>query len=247
MDKVFGLIGYPLSHSFSKRYFSEKFARENIAGCRYELFELPEIGLLPGLIQNTPSLKGLNVTIPYKEQVKKYINSFDDSADKVGAVNVIRIEDNGSLKGYNSDYYGFRESLESWLPHLNFQALILGTGGASKAVAAVLNDLQIPFKMVSRKSASGAIAYEDLSRDDQYIRTHKLIVNTTPLGMSPHIENAPSIPYEHLTESHFLYDLVYNPEETRFMTLGKAKGAKVKNGLEMLRLQADKSWEIWNS
>lgn len=246
MDKIFGLIGFPLGHSFSKKYFSEKFERENIAGCRYELFEMQEISLLPDLVQNTPGLKGLNVTIPYKEQVKTYINRFDGSAAKVGAVNVIKIEDDHSLSGYNSDYYGFRQSLENWLPHFSFHALILGTGGASKAVAAALNDLHIPFLMVSRRVTPGGLAYEDLAQNPQYVKSHKLIIHATPLGTSPNTEQAPPIPYELLTKNHFLYDLVYNPEATKFMRQGKAQGATVKNGLEMLRLQAEMSWQIWN-
>jgi shikimate dehydrogenase len=241
--KTFGLIGYPLSHSFSKKYFTAKFEKENITGCQYELFELKDIQELPLLIEETPGLRGLNVTIPYKQEVKQFLDSLDSSAEKVGAVNVVKINDDKTLTGYNSDYYGFRQSLENWLPRLDFKALVLGTGGSSKAVTSALVDLNIPFRKVSRNAGGGLTTYQDL--DESLLKTHKLIINTTPLGMSPNTDAAPPIRYEWLDSENYLYDLIYNPEETKFMMLGKARGAQVKNGLEMLHLQAEKSWEIW--
>ena len=244
--KLYGLIGFPLSHSFSKKYFASKFEKEHITDCRYELFELKTIKEFPSLVASISGLKGLNVTIPYKQDVKQFLHQFDVSAEKVGAVNVIKVDKGGILTGFNSDYYGFKRSLESWLPHLNFKALVLGSGGASKAVVAALNDLKIPFLLISRQSGNGDLTYEQLNEDLTYYRSHQLIVNTTPLGMSPHTEGYPDLLYDLMGETHYLYDLVYNPEETKMMTLGALKGANVKNGLEMLHLQAEKSWEIWN-
>lgn len=243
--RLFGLIGYPLSHSFSKAYFTQKFEKEGIADCRYDLFELKSIEEFPALLKDHPELAGLNVTIPYKQQVQQYIHLFDDSATQVGAVNVIRVNRDHSLTGFNSDYYGFRTSLRKWLPGLHFKALILGSGGASKAVAAALKDLRIPFELVSRSVGKGSMTYAQLEEDPGWYDSHRLIINTTPAGMSPNIDQAPPISYEYITKRHYLYDLVYNPEETKFMRLGLEKGANVKNGLEMLHLQAEKSWEIW--
>jgi shikimate dehydrogenase len=242
--KTFGLIGYPLSHSFSKKYFTEKFRKENISDCQYELYELKSIHELPSLINSVPGLTGLNVTIPYKQEVKQFIDRLDPSAEKVGAVNVVKINGN-ILTGYNSDYYGFRQSLVNWLPHLNLKALVLGSGGSSKAVTSALVDLQVPFRIVSRTAGEGLVTYQDLDRDQSIFRTHALIINTTPVGMNPNVDAAPPLRYEWLNSDNYLYDLVYNPEETKFMLLGKAQGAQVKNGLEMLYLQAEKSWEIW--
>jgi shikimate dehydrogenase len=243
---IFGLIGYPLSHSFSKKYFTEKFEKENIPDCRYELFELKSIQELPALINETLGLRGLNVTIPYKQEVKQFLDGFDPSAEKVGAVNVIKINHDLTLSGFNSDYYGFKVSLDRWLPDLDFKALVLGSGGASKAVTSALTDLNISYKIISRSPGEGVITYKDLEDDESLIRSHKLIINTTPVGMSPNTDASPPLKYELLDQNNFLYDLVYNPEETLFMVLGKARGAKVKNGIEMLHLQAEKSWEIWN-
>ena len=244
--KTYGLIGYPLSHSFSKRYFTEKFKQENIPDCRYELFEIPSIAEFENLISNTKDLQGLNVTIPYKESVKDYLDDLDKSALKVGAVNVIKVQQD-FLTGYNSDYFGFRKSLEKWVPNLDEKkALVLGSGGASKAVKAVLQDLKIPFLIVSRSRVKGDIIYDDLERDKSFYDQYSIIINTTPVGMSPDVDNAPSLNYHWVMEDHFFYDLVYNPEETLFLKEGKKKGAKIKNGLEMLVLQAERSWEIWN-
>lgn len=244
----YGLIGYPLTHSFSQRYFTEKFARETITDCRYDLFELPDIARLPDLLQ-TPNLRGLNVTIPHKQAVLPFLDRLDASAEKVGAVNVIRLETDGSRTGFNSDYYGFRQSLTDWLAALGrsttgLQALVLGTGGASKAVVAALADLGIPHQYVSRQPGEGAVFYEAVA---PLLPTYHIIVNCSPVGTYPHTDEAPALPYDQLTDRHLLYDLVYNPAETRFMQLGRERGAAVMNGYRMLVLQAEKAWEIWQA
>lgn len=246
--RQFGLIGYPLGHSFSRAYFTEKFSREKIAGAAYELYPLANIADLPTLLAQLPQLEGLNVTIPYKEQVIPYLDSLHASAQKVGAVNVIRREGD-QLIGYNSDYLGFKLSLEQWLGGniADLQALVLGSGGAAKAVAAALQDLQLPFALVSRTAAAGTFSYTDLEKQPELLEQYRLIVNTTPLGMAPHTEVCPNLPYHRLNAGHYLYDLVYNPAETLFMQHGMKRGARVKNGLEMLQLQAEEAWKIWNS
>ena len=245
--KKFGLIGRTLSHSFSKNYFGEKFEKENITDAQYDLYELADSKELLSLIENNKGLlKGLNVTIPYKQDVLPFLKEIDPAAKKIGAVNVLKIADNGDIKGYNSDYYGFKTSLENFANEAlnDCKALILGTGGASKAVKQALIDLNIPYQYVSRHRADGIISYDDLT--PELIKAHKLIINCTPLGMHPNIDNCPYIPYEQLSKEHLLYDLVYNPEETLFMKKGRERGAKAIHGLEMLKLQAEKSWEIWN-
>ncbi|TRX48199.1 shikimate dehydrogenase [Fulvivirga sp. M361] len=240
---IYGLIGKKLSHSFSKKFFTEKFQKEGLQDYRYELFELSEIGEVDELLKKG-QLKGFNITIPYKKEIIPYLSHLDSSAKKVGAVNVVKIVE-GQMHGYNSDYYGFKTSLENWLPAgQSFKALVLGTGGASKAVIATLNDMNICHTMVSRKKQAHTVTYDELTED--LIKNHRLIINTTPLGMSPDVESCPAIKYAALDTNHFLYDLVYNPTTTTFLDKGKKKGAFVKNGLEMLHLQADKSWEIWN-
>ena len=246
MDK-YGLIGYPLSHSFSKRYFTQKFEREAITDSSYELFPLRSIEELPPLLLQHPELIGLNVTIPYKQQVIPLLDHLDPVAERIGAVNTIKIDPASSKRvGYNSDYYGFKQSLESWLAGSTVkQALVLGTGGASRAVVCALQDLSIPYTYVSRRPADGVLTYEAL-REEHHLADFPLIVNSTPLGMSPHTDTAPDLNYEQVTAGHFCYDLVYNPEETLFMQKSRMQGAKTKNGLEMLHLQAEKSWEIWN-
>jgi shikimate dehydrogenase len=253
--KLFGLIGYPLTHSFSKKYFTEKFTREGITGAVYELFPLPEIELLPKLIASQPNLRGLNVTIPHKQIVLPYLTNIDPAAKKIGAVNVIKIASDGTTTGYNSDYFGFRETLLNWFRQIHgtsgqavlqqTKALILGTGGASKAVKTALDDLQIESLFVSRQLGAGQLAYDSL--DEKVLQQYSLIINTTPLGTSPAIETFPPIPYHLLTPANYLYDLVYNPEETTFMKKGKERNAQVLNGLPMLHSQAEKSWEIWNT
>lgn len=240
---IYGLIGKKLSHSFSKKYFTEKFEKEGPDHCRYELFELEEIRQLPQLIASNPGLKGLNVTIPYKEVVIPFLHQVDTHAARIGAVNVIKVKDQ-KLYGYNSDFYGFRNSLAGWLGKGKYQALVMGSGGASRAVTAALDDLQIGYTLVSRTPGPGRMTYEAIS--PEIISTHQLIINTTPLGMYPEVDSYPPFDYGLLTPGHFLYDLVYNPAETLFMKKGREKGAQTKNGMEMLRLQAEKSWELWN-
>ena len=247
LKKLYGLIGYPLSHSFSKKYFRDKFQRENIVDSEYELFEIGSIELVEEVFQ-LKNLQGFNVTIPYKHEIMKYMDDFDHSAKKVGAVNVVKIDRDGKKTGFNSDYYGFRTSLKNWLPDSeNPKALILGIGGAAKAVIAVLNDLAIPLLKISRDSTKGDLSYPELYIQSNILKEHQLIINTTPLGMSPNIDSMPDIDYSMLDENFYLYDLIYNPAETKFMAEGKKYGAHIKNGLEMLELQAEKSWGIWNS
>lgn len=241
---MYGLIGKPLGHSFSANFFNKKFANEEIPE-HYKLFPLDSIELLPQLLGSHPDLKGLNVTIPYKQQVIPFLAELDKDAAEIGAVNVIKIREDGSLKGYNSDAIGFRDSITPLLrPHMK-RALVLGTGGASKAVIHVLRQLGFEVLNVSRKAKEDIISYDQIT--PEIISTHHVIVNTTPLGMWPEIDEAPSIPYHLLTPDHLCYDLVYNPEETAFMHRAAKFGATVKNGLEMLHGQAIAAWEIWNT
>jgi shikimate dehydrogenase len=245
MEKLYGLIGYPLSHSFSKRYFTDKFDKEGIADARYELFELEDIQGLPDLLKQHPKLAGMNVTIPHKQQVMRYLDELDASAKQVGAVNTIRF-DEGKRIGYNTDYYGFKESLQHWLGTADIRkAVILGTGGASRAVKCVLYALGIDYLLVSRQASQHTVTYDQL-KTNYHLKDYPLIINSTPLGMSPNISTFPDITYDQLTPDHFCYDLVYNPEVTTFMKKAEEQGATAKNGLEMLHLQAEKSWEIWN-
>lgn len=240
---TYGLIGYPLEHSFSGKYFAEKFEKENIQNCEYRLFPLENIQKFEELKKQ--EIAGLNVTIPYKEQIIHYLDELDEHAKSIGAVNVIQFK-NGKIKGYNSDYYGFIDSLLKFLPAaFKSKALILGTGGASKAIKQVLTDLSIPYKIVSRKGGFD-FTYDDLNAKPEFFDDFHLIINTTPLGTYPKVEEKPELPYETLSEDHYLYDLVYNPSETSFMKAGEKRGAKTINGLEMLIGQAEKSWEIWN-
>lgn len=246
--RYFGLIGFPLSHSFSQKYFTDKFAREDIKNAKYNLFELKNIDTFHELLDSNPQLKGLNVTIPHKEVIIDYLDDLDFIARKVGAVNVIKITGTGLKVGYNSDYYGFRTSLEKWIgPELTkVKGLVLGTGGASKAVRVVLDDSNIEYKTVSRDINKGDLTYFDLLDNTDLIKEYRLVINTTPLGMFPRINEAPNIPYEAFDKNFYLYDLIYNPETTLFLEKGNLAGAKTKNGLEMLMLQAEKSWDIWN-
>lgn len=241
--KQFGLIGYPLSHSFSEKYFTEKFEREGIVDCAYALYPLENIEDIRLLFQVEKDLGGLNVTIPYKESVIEYLDGLDPIAQKIGAVNCIRIDEIQRI-GYNTDYAGFRDALLPLLGRGHAQALVLGTGGASKAVLYALQELGIVSVSVSRYAGKNAITYADLTAD--LMRSHTLIINTTPLGMYPNAADCPPIAYEHLTSGHLLFDLIYNPAETLFMQKGRAKGAQVSNGYTMLQLQAEYAWEIWN-
>lgn len=245
--KQFGLIGKSLKHSFSKTYFENKFKKENINDSKYNLFELDSIKELNDIIQNTPKLLGLNVTIPYKESVLSELDEIDITAQKIGAINTIKIDKKTKLKkGYNTDYNGFKNSLKPFLENTHERALILGTGGASKAVSFVLEELNIDYLHVSRTPDNKKqICYNEVN--EYVIKYHQIIVNTTPLGMYPSIETMPDIDYSLLSSNHLLYDLVYNPEETIFLKKGKEKGCITINGLQMLKIQAEKSWEIWNS
>jgi len=249
MIRLYGLIGKTLKHSFSQKYFRSKFEKESISNCDYELFELEDISQFPGLIKRYENLRGLNVTIPYKQVVMPYLVDVEGKAKEIGAVNTIKILNKERLIGHNTDYWGFKLSLEKWaapsLSHIS--ALVLGTGGASKAIEVVLKDLGIPYQRVSRTAQEGAINYQDLAGDPSLVPSHQLIINTTPLGTSPNVDEAPAIPYDQITSQHYLYDLVYNPAETLFLKKGKERGAQIKNGLEMLEIQAEKAWEIWNS
>jgi shikimate dehydrogenase len=245
--KLLGLIGYPLTHSFSEKYFSEKFREEKISGYSYKNFPVDSIEKFPEVV-NQPGLVGLNVTIPYKEQVIPFLDTIDETARQIGAVNTIKITGHGGkrhLAGYNTDAYGFQRSMSPHLRPVHQHALILGTGGASKAVQFVLNRLNIEYKIVSRQAGENTIGYPDLCLS--LMRKYLIIINTTPLGTFPDVDAFPDIPYDLLSEKHLLYDLVYNPPETKFLRLGKKKGAMVINGYEMLKLQAEKSWEIWTN
>ena len=245
MDK-YGLIGYPLGHSFSVGYFNEKFSNEHI-NAKYINFEIPSIEDFAEVIESNPELRGLNVTIPYKEQVIPYLDSLSPEANAIGAVNVIRITLNGDkthLKGFNSDVIGFTRSIEPLLERHHKKALILGTGGASKAVDYGLRSLGIETKFVSRTKRPGFFTYEEIT--PEIIKDYNIIVNCTPLGMYPNTDVCPTLPYEAMDSHNLLYDLLYNPDETLFMQKGKEHGAITKNGLEMLLLQAFASWEFWN-
>ncbi len=249
--RLFALIGYPLTHSFSKKYFTEKFEKEGISGCRYDLLELPNYQDFPKLVAAHPDLVGLNVTIPHKQNIIPFLDELDAaSAARIGAVNTIKILPNGHLKGYNTDYYGFRLSLEQWLSSLHvlpesLKALVLGNGGAAKAVFAALEDVQIPYEIVSRQKTDTTLSYDDLTTD--VIAAHQLIINTSPVGTYPKVEECPTIPYEYLTEKHLLYDLVYNPAETLFLKKGQQQNSHTHNGLSMLHLKSEMAWEILNS
>jgi len=245
--KLFGLIGESLKHSFSERFFKQKFEKENLLMCEYKNFELDNIEEFPNLIKLFPELIAVNVTIPYKEQILKYIDVLDEQASKIGSVNVVvikRYEKKIIFKGYNTDAYGIEITLLNTLKNFDINALILGTGGASKAVVFVLKKLGINYNLVSRKKQKGAkYLYQDLSK--RIINDHKLIINTTPLGMFPNVNYFPDLQYQHLSKDHTLVDLIYNPPVTNFLKKGKEMGATIVNGQEMLISQAEKSWEIF--
>ncbi len=249
MKRVYGLIGFPLSHSFSREYFSNKFHHEGIEDTTYENYELKEVEDLKSLIESNREISGLNVTIPYKEKVIRFMHSLGPDAKRVGAVNVIKIMPDRTLKGFNSDYYGFRTSLEKWMGKqlVNSRAIVLGTGGAARAVHAVLEDCNIKILKVSRNPANNIVTYYDLRARPSLLQDYNLIINTTPLGMFPNINEMPNLPYEFLNPDYFLYDLIYNPEKTLFLQKGEQKGCRTLNGKEMLVLQAERSWQIWNN
>lgn len=244
---LYGIIGYPLVQSYSPKHFTEKFQREKI-DAEYVKFEIADISLFPEIINSHPNLKGINVTIPYKEQIIPYLDDFDPKAKDIGAINVIKVtRENGKVKltGYNSDMIGFRNSISPLInKQIHKKTLILGTGGASKAVAKGLEVLGLQYTFVSRTAKDGQFTYNDL--DKQLLDEYTVIVNASPVGTFPNVEEAPQIPYELLTSNHLLYDLVYNPAETKFLRLGRENGATIENGAKMFELQAIAAWEIWN-
>lgn len=245
--KEYGLIGFPLGHSYSEKYFTKKFMRESIDS-QYRLYPLSDISELEQLLALHPEMAGFNVTIPYKQQIINYLDQLDGEAIEIGAVNVVKITlSRGGqrlLTGYNSDIYGFSESIKPLLKPYHKKALILGTGGASKAVAAGLKKFGITYKYVSRTKSDNSFLYTEL--DNNVLEEYTIIINCSPVGMSPHIDECPAIPYEYLTDKHLVYDLIYNPLKTRFLDKAQKQGATIKNGEEMLILQAEKAWEIWN-
>lgn len=240
----FGLLGYPLSHSFSQKYFTEKFTQLGLTDCVYENFSLPDIKELSVVLKEKTDLCGFNITIPYKKQVLSFLDEVSPVVAAIGACNCVQIKA-GQLTGYNTDVVGFEQSLKPFLQPHHTKALVLGTGGASAAVEYVLRKLGIAVQYVSREASDQAIAYEQL--DEKILATHHLLINTTPLGMFPKVTECPALPYHFLSPQHHLYDLIYNPAETQFLSNGKAQGATVQNGQEMLVLQAEESWRIWNS
>ena len=240
----YGLIGYNIGYSFSKTFFNFKFEKEN-RNDSYENFDIPVLSEMSKILENNPDLKGLNVTIPYKKSIIQLLDEVDKEALQIGAVNTIKINKDGTLKGYNTDHYGFSKALMEFLPIKEKKALVLGTGGASKAVKYVLEIMNFEVTQVSRTKTDNNITYTDLNRD--IITQNYLIVNCTPLGTFPNIEECPDIPYEYLTEDHLAFDLTYNPRETKFMKLSKDRGARKSNGLKMLEYQAKKAWSIWIS
>lgn len=241
---LFGLLGRNISYSFSRGYFSEKFEKENIKDSFYTNFDIPEITDFKKVIAEHPNLKGMNVTIPYKEAVIPFLDELDETAAAIGAVNTIQFKD-GKLIGHNTDYYGFQKSIEPFInPEIHHKALILGTGGAAKAVLYVMQLLGIKATLVSRTPQADQLTYSEISKEiiDQY----QIIINTTPLGTFPKVDDKPNIPYEHLGKQHLLFDLIYNPATTSFLLEGKKQGAVTANGQSMLQLQAEKAWQIWN-
>ena len=242
--KRFGLLGRNISYSFSKKYFTDKFNNENFVGCTYENFDIPEITAFPEVFKNTSDLKGLNVTIPYKETVIPFLDKLSKKAELIGAVNTIKITKKGKLKGYNTDYYGFKKSLQPLLQPHHKKALILGTGGASKGVAFALDELDITYTFVSREAKENGIDYDRINATT--FDNYQIIINATPVGTSPNVDAFPLLPYGFFTEKHIAYDLIYNPAETQFLKKAKHQGAQIKNGLDMLIFQAEKAWKIWN-
>ncbi|MDG2436941.1 MAG: shikimate dehydrogenase [Polaribacter sp.] len=245
-SSVFGLLGKNISYSFSRGFLTEKFNALNFKKNKYVNFDIQQIEDFPSIINKEQNLKGLNVTIPYKEEVIKYLDKLDTTAKKIGAVNTIKFTKRGNLKGYNSDVVGFENSIKPLLKKHHKKALILGTGGASKAIAFVLKKNNIKYKFVSRSpEGKKEISYDSLTQE--VLQKYSVIINCTPLGTAPNIEKCPNIPYQYLTEKHLLFDLIYNPEVSTFLSKGKEKGTAIKNGFEMLELQAEESWRIWNN
>jgi len=241
--KEYGLVGASLAHSFSKGYFTEKFKAEGIEA-EYHNFELQAASQIPELFSINKNLVGVNVTIPYKQAVLPFLDALDAKAAEIGAVNTVVRNASNQLIGYNTDYLGFKQELQRFLPNLNVRALVLGTGGASMAVRAVLHDLDVPYLLVSRSAYEGVITYKSI--DKHMLDEYALLINTTPVGTWPNVADAPLLPYKYLTRVHYLYDLIYNPVETRFLTEGKQRGAATLNGYGMLIAQAEAAWAIWN-
>lgn len=241
---LFGLLGKNIGYSFSVGYFAEKFKSLNLEEYEYVNFDIQTIEEFPEIIKNNPNLKGMNVTIPYKEAVIPFLDKISKKAQRIGAVNTIKFTKKGKLKGYNSDFYGFKKSLKPLLEPHHKKALILGTGGASKGVAFALEELGFTYTFVSREATYESIGYKLVNATT--FDNHQIVINCTPLGTSPNVDAFPPIPYEYFTPKHIAHDLIYNPEETIFLKKAKKYGAKTKNGLEMLRNQAEKSWRIWN-
>lgn len=242
--KVYGLIGKNIDYSFSKKYFTEHFANTNATDCIYENFDLSSIDDFSSVLQSHPDLAGLNVTIPYKESIIPHLHSLSKKATVIGAVNVIRFKKNGKIKGYNSDYFGFKKAIQPLVQTYHRRALILGTGGSSKAVAFALEELDIPCTFVSRTSQRNCITYDRINATT--FDNFQIVVNCTPLGTSPDVAEFPPIPYQFFTEKHLAFDLIYNPEETQFLKRAQQHGAITKNGQDMLVFQAEKAWKIWN-
>ncbi len=241
---LYGLIGYPLGHSFSKKFFSDKFKREGLIDYQYELFPISTLSDLPLIITSNPSLKGFNVTIPYKQQILKYVTETTEAVRDIGAANTIKIQGD-KIIAYNTDVIGFQNSLIKKLKTTHSKALILGTGGSSKAVQYVLKNLSIDFLLVSRNLLPLSEIVNYAALNEAIMSDHTLIINCSPVGMSPHDKDYPQIPYQFISAKHYLFDLIYNPDETVFLKKGKEKGALIQNGYEMLLLQAEESWKIW--
>lgn len=242
--KRYGLLGKNISYSFSKKYFTDKFQNEDLSDCSYENFDIQGIASFTEITKNSSDLKGLNVTIPYKEEVIPFLDKLSKKAVKIGAVNTIKISKKGKLKGYNTDYYGFKKALEPLLQSHHKKALILGTGGASKGIAFALDELGILYTFVSREAKENAITYNQI--DATTFENYQIIINSSPVGTSPNVDAFPELPYEYFTANHIAFDLIYNPAETQFLKKAKEKGAQIKNGLDMLIFQAEKAWQIWN-
>ena len=244
IEKKYGLIGKNIAYSFSKGYFTDKFVKNNLTNCSYHNFDIQEIFELKKILKKNRDLKGLNVTIPYKEAIIPYLDQLSYDILEIGAVNVIRFTAKRKLKGYNTDHYGFRKALQPLLQPHHKKALILGTGGASKGVAFALKKLDIPFTFVSRVASKNALDYESI--DATVFEEYQIIINCTPLGTSPKTDECPSIPYENFSPQHLAFDLIYNPAETLFLQKARENGALTENGLRMLHFQAEKAWKIWN-
>ncbi len=242
--RKYGLIGKNISYSFSESYFQNKFEKEHIKDTTYQNFDLSSISEFESIIKNNPEIAGLNVTIPYKEVIIPYLDSVNRTANQIGAINTIKVSKKGKLKGYNTDYYGFKRSLKPLLKKHHKHALILGTGGASKAIAFALKKLKISFSYVSRTKTTNNFTYGEL--DENIIKQHTVIINCSPVGTYPNVTNCPNLPYQFITDQHILFDLIYNPSETSFLRKGKQQGATISNGSKMLEFQAERSWEIWN-